>query len=95
MKSPQAHPEPPSTTQITTKPSPTTKNFRSDSQKKKKNPTNLDQKSELVSVRGWERWVAFVFGSNWHLGHEPEKRTGGGADNSGADDEWCQQRWSL
>ena len=29
-----------------------------------------------------------MFGSNWHLGHEPEKRTGGGADNGGADDEW-------
>ena len=39
--------------------------------------------------------MAFVFGSNWHLGHEPEKRIGGAADNSGADDEWCQQRWSL
>ena len=29
-----------------------------------------------------------MFGSNWHLGHEPETRTGGGADNGGADDEW-------
>ena len=29
-----------------------------------------------------------MFGSNWHLGHEPKKRTGGGADNGGADDEW-------
>ena len=39
-KSPPAHLEPPSTTQITTKPSPTTQNFRSDSQKKE--PTNPD-----------------------------------------------------
>ena len=38
--------------------------------------------------------MAFVFGSNWHLGHELEKRTGGGADNGGADDEWHRQRWS-
>ena len=34
--------------------------------------------------------MAFVFGSNWHLGHELEKRTGGdagGANNGGANDE--------
>ena len=38
--------------------------------------------------------MAFVFGLNWHLGHEPEKRTGGGADNGGVDDDWHRQRWS-
>ena len=81
QKSPLAHPEPPSTTQITTKPSPTTQNFKSDSQKKTHEPRSeirTCQCERVGKVGGICVWVELAFRSwtweeNWW---------------------WCWQWWS-